>query len=32
VAGREAARKLLDPNLPSNTLMTAWATSEGLEQ
>jgi carboxymethylenebutenolidase len=31
VAGREAARKLLDPGLPSNTLMRAWAKSERLD-
>jgi carboxymethylenebutenolidase len=29
VAGREQARKLLDPSHPSNALMTAWQTSEG---
>ena len=29
VAGIETARKLLDKTLPSNTLMRAWATSEG---
>jgi carboxymethylenebutenolidase len=29
VAGIEAARKLVDKTLPSNTLMAAWATSEG---
>ncbi len=28
VAGIETARKLVDENLPSNTLMTAWASSE----
>ncbi len=28
VAGIEAAKKLLDESLPSNTLMTRWATSE----
>ena len=28
VAGRETAQKLIDENLPSNTLMDAWATSE----
>ena len=27
VAGAETARKLLDPSLPSNTLMRAWAKS-----
>ncbi len=27
VAGAETARKLLDPSLPSNTLMPAWAKS-----
>ncbi|MBV8538809.1 MAG: dienelactone hydrolase family protein [Alphaproteobacteria bacterium] len=31
VVGRDASRKLLDPNLPSNTLMTAWASSERLD-
>jgi carboxymethylenebutenolidase len=30
VAGVDAARKLLDESLPTNTLMTSWATSEGL--
>ena len=29
VAGSETAKKLLDESLPSNTLMTAWAGSEG---
>jgi len=29
VAGIEAARKLVDKTLPSNTLMRAWASSEG---
>jgi carboxymethylenebutenolidase len=29
VAGIESARKLVDKTLPSNTLMAAWATSEG---
>ena len=29
VAGIESARKLIDKTLPSNTLMAAWATSEG---
>jgi carboxymethylenebutenolidase len=29
VAGAETARKVLDKTLPSNTLMKAWATSEG---
>ena len=29
VAGAETARKVLDKTLPSNTLMRAWATSEG---
>lgn len=29
MAGVETARKLTDPTLPSNTLMQAWATSEG---
>jgi carboxymethylenebutenolidase len=28
VAGRETARKLLDPGLPSNTLMERWTESE----
>jgi carboxymethylenebutenolidase len=28
VAGIETAKKLIDETLPSNTLMTAWATSE----
>ena len=31
VVGREAAQKLQDPGLPSNTLMRAWAKSEGLD-
>ena len=29
VAGIETARKLVDKTLPSNTLMAAWANSEG---
>jgi carboxymethylenebutenolidase len=29
VAGVEAARKVLDNSLPSNSLMTRWAGSEG---
>lgn len=29
VSGAETARKLVDESLPSNTLMTAWATSAG---
>ncbi|BAJ82392.1 hypothetical protein ACMV_30450 [Acidiphilium multivorum AIU301] len=29
VAGAETARKVLDKTLPSNTLMRAWASSEG---
>jgi carboxymethylenebutenolidase len=29
VAGAETARKLVDETLPSNTLMVAWASSEG---
>ena len=29
VAGIETARKLVDESLPSNTLMAAWADSEG---
>ena len=29
VAGSETAKKLLDESLPSNTLMAAWAGSEG---
>ena len=29
VAGIESANKLVDETLPSNTLMTAWASSEG---
>jgi carboxymethylenebutenolidase len=29
VAGIETARKLIDKTLPSNTLMAAWANSEG---
>ncbi len=29
MAGAETARKLTDHTLPSNTLMQAWATSEG---
>jgi carboxymethylenebutenolidase len=29
VAGIETARKLVDESLPSNTLMAAWASSEG---
>ena len=29
VAGVETARKLVDETLPSNTLMAAWASSEG---
>jgi carboxymethylenebutenolidase len=29
VAGAETARKLVDETLPSNTLMAAWASSEG---
>lgn len=29
VAGIETARKLLDEQLPSNTLMASWASSEG---
>jgi len=29
VAGAEAARKVMDKDLPSNTLMRSWATSEG---
>ena len=29
VAGIETARKLIDPSLPSNTLMRRWASSEG---
>jgi carboxymethylenebutenolidase len=29
VAGVETARKLLDKTLPSNTMMAAWANSEG---
>jgi carboxymethylenebutenolidase len=29
VAGIESARKLVDKTLPSNTLMSAWANSEG---
>lgn len=29
VAGHETARKLLDEHQPSNTLMAAWATSDG---
>ena len=29
VAGAEAARKVVDKSLPSNTLMAAWRTSEG---
>lgn len=29
VAGIECARKLMDKTLPSNTLMAAWASSEG---
>lgn len=31
VAGIDTARKLLDENLPSNTLMPNWRTSEGKE-
>ncbi len=29
VAGVETARKLLDEDLPSNTLMPSWSSSEG---
>jgi carboxymethylenebutenolidase len=29
VAGVQTARKVMDETLPSNTLMTRWATSEG---
>jgi len=29
VAGIETAKKLVDETLPSNTLMKAWASSEG---
>lgn len=29
VAGAETAKKLVDENLPSNTLMKSWASSEG---
>jgi carboxymethylenebutenolidase len=29
VAGMETAKKLLDENLPSNTLMKKWKESEG---
>jgi carboxymethylenebutenolidase len=29
VAGVETARKVADPTLPSNTLMTRWAKSAG---
>jgi carboxymethylenebutenolidase len=29
VAGVETAKKLIDETLPSNTLMAAWASSEG---
>ncbi|MEM9371279.1 MAG: dienelactone hydrolase family protein, partial [Pseudomonadota bacterium] len=29
VAGQETAKKLVDETLPSNTLMSAWASSEG---
>jgi carboxymethylenebutenolidase len=28
VTGSEGAKKLLDPSLPSNTLMAAWTKSE----
>jgi len=31
VAGVETARKLVDENLPSNTLMENWASSENLD-
>ncbi|MEZ5923878.1 MAG: dienelactone hydrolase family protein [Hyphomicrobiaceae bacterium] len=30
IAGREQAKKLLDPTLPANTLMGAWKSSAGL--
>jgi carboxymethylenebutenolidase len=29
VVGIEAAKKLMDPGRPSNSLMTAWRDSEG---
>jgi carboxymethylenebutenolidase len=29
VAGVETARKVADSSLPSNSLMTRWASSEG---
>ena len=29
IAGVETAKKLIDETLPSNTLMKAWATSDG---
>lgn len=29
VAGVETARKLLDEDIPSNTLMPSWSSSEG---
>ncbi|MEK9867740.1 MAG: dienelactone hydrolase family protein, partial [Betaproteobacteria bacterium] len=31
VAGVETAKKLVDENLPSNTLMENWASSENLD-
>ena len=31
VAGIETANKLVDENLPSNTLMQTWGSSEGLD-
>jgi len=31
VAGIETANKLVDENLPSNTLMQTWVSSEGLD-
>jgi carboxymethylenebutenolidase len=29
IAGIETARKMVDENLPGNTLMRNWASSEG---